>query len=200
MILLIDNYDSFTWNLVHLIGAKGYEVRTIRNDAISAQEAIKLEPEAIVLSPGPCTPDQAGICLELVNSCAAHHVPLFGVCLGLQSMAQAFGGKIIRANKLMHGKVSTITHNGSGFLKPLPRSFIATRYHSLVAEEASLPSSFTITARSDDDQEIMAIEHQNKPIAAVQFHPESIASDHGGALFSGFMKWSMEQRARHAPN
>jgi len=202
--MLIDNYDSFTWNLVHLIGAEGYDVHVKRNDALTTKEAMAAKTDAIVLSPGPCTPDHAGICLELVSAAAVRNKPVFGVCLGLQAIAQSLGGRVILADKLMHGKISNISHTGKGFLAGLPNPFLATRYHSLVADEATLPDCFEICARSDDDGEIMAIQHKDKPLAAVQFHPESIASDAGALLFKGFMKWAairgdaMEQKNKQA--
>jgi len=197
MILMIDNYDSFTWNLVHLIGGLGFEVVVERNDRLTAEQAMARQADAIVLSPGPCTPDQAGICLELVTRCAKANVPLFGVCLGLQAIAQAFGGQIVRAERLMHGKVSQIDHDASAFLAGLPAPFTATRYHSLIAEPASLPADLSVIARARDDREIMAIAHETAPIGAVQFHPESIASDHGAALFKAFMDWAETRISRH---
>jgi len=190
MILLIDNYDSFTWNLVHLIGGLGYEVDVRRNDALSAAEALALSPEAIVLSPGPCTPTEAGVCLDLVRAAEKAKVPLFGVCLGLQSIAQGLGGKVVRAGKLMHGKTSRIDHIAGGLFEGLPEGFTATRYHSLIADPASLPVSLEVAAKSADDGEIMALQHKTAPIAGVQFHPESIASEFGGEIFSNFIRWA----------
>ncbi len=195
MITLIDNYDSFTWNLVHLIGGLGYEVKVFRNDAITPAGVIEARPHAVILSPGPCTPDEAGICLDLSRLCIERNIPIFGVCLGLQSMAQALGGKIVRANKMMHGKVSEVTHTKTSFLKPLPQTFTATRYHSLVVAPDSLPNSLTPVAFSDDDGEIMAIEHKSAPMAAVQFHPESIASQQGATLIKAFMEWAEPRRS-----
>lgn len=194
MILLIDNYDSFTYNLAHLIAADGYDLDVRRNDKISVDDAIAMAPKAIILSPGPSMPDNAGICLDLVAAAAQKRTPLFGVCLGLQSIAQSFGGAVVRATRLMHGKTSAIDHHGQGVFQGLPSPFTATRYHSLIAERDRLPDSLSITATSSDDQEIMAVEHQHLPIAAVQFHPESIASEHGGALFSNFMAWAEARR------
>lgn len=188
MILLIDNYDSFTWNLVHLIGGLGYEVDVRRNDALTAAEAMALKTEAIVLSPGPCTPSEAGVCLELVRAAEKAKVPLFGVCLGLQSIAQALGGKVVRAEKLMHGKTSVISHKGAGLFEGLPQGFTATRYHSLIAERESLPAALDVTAVSAEDNEIMALEHKYAPIAGVQFHPESVASEYGAEIFANFMR------------
>lgn len=187
MILLIDNYDSFTFNLAHLIGALGEETRVMRNDALTAREALSLGAEAIVLSPGPCTPNEAGICLELVSAAAETKTPLFGVCLGMQSIAQGFGGVIRRAGKLMHGKTCGVVHEGKDMFAGLPSPFTAVRYHSLVADQASLSNQLSVTARSDDDNEIMAVAHGELPIMGVQFHPESIATEHGARLFSNFL-------------
>ncbi|MFC2953196.1 anthranilate synthase component II [Marinicaulis aureus] len=187
MILLIDNYDSFTFNLFHLIGELGEEVTVVRNDAVTAAEALDMGAEAIVLSPGPCTPNEAGICLELVAAAAQKRVPLFGVCLGMQSIAQSFGGSIIRADRLMHGKTSEITHQGEGVFAGLPSPFIATRYHSLVAERISLSNALSVTATAADDNEIMGLAHRDLPIMGVQFHPESIATEHGARMFSNFL-------------
>ena len=188
MILVIDNYDSFTWNLVHLIGGLGEEVVVERNDALTAADALGKKPAAIVLSPGPCTPNEAGICLELVRKCADARTPLFGVCLGLQSIAQGFGGSVIRAAKLMHGKTSRIRHDGRGIFDGVPDGFTATRYHSLIADPNQIPDCLEIAATSADDGEIMALRHKTLPIAGVQFHPESIASEYGSALFANFLK------------
>ena len=188
MILLIDNYDSFTFNLFHLIGELGEEVKVVRNDALTAAEALNLGAEAIVLSPGPCTPNEAGICLDLIRLAGERQAPLFGVCLGMQSIAQSYGGVIRRAGKLMHGKTSEIAHRGEGVFAGLPSPFTATRYHSLVAERASLSNELTITARSVDDDEIMGLAHRELPIMGVQFHPESIATEHGSRMFSNFLE------------
>ncbi|WP_395076728.1 anthranilate synthase component II [Hyphococcus sp.] len=187
MILLIDNYDSFTFNLFHLIGELGEKVSVVRNDAMTAAEALAMEPEAIILSPGPCTPNEAGICLDLVAAAAEARTPLFGVCLGMQSIAQSFGGEIRRAGKLMHGKTSEILHEGDGVFAGLPSPFTATRYHSLVADRTSLSNALTITARAGDDDEIMGIVHNDLPIAGVQFHPESIATEYGARMISNFL-------------
>jgi len=187
MILLIDNYDSFTFNLVHLIGELGEETRVVRNDALTAAEAIAMKPEAVVLSPGPCTPNEAGICLDLVAAAAETGTPVFGVCLGMQSIAQNFGATIRRAGKLMHGKTSPIVHHGEGIFAGLPSPFTATRYHSLVAERSTLSNELTVLAQAEDDQEVMAVAHARLPIAGVQFHPESIATEHGARLFSNFL-------------
>jgi anthranilate synthase component 2 len=191
MILLIDNYDSFTYNLLHLIGGLGYEVEVRRNDALTPEEALGQKPEAIVLSPGPCTPDDAGICLALVDAAANNRTPLFGVCLGMQSIAQSFGAKIVRAGKLMHGKTSAIAHRDHALFSGLPPQFTATRYHSLIAAPATIDiEKLDVLATSADDGEIMALVHRSVPIAGVQFHPESIASEHGGQLFNNFMAWA----------
>ena len=190
MILLVDNYDSFTYNLAHLIAGEGCELQVKRNDAISVEEVASLSPEAIVLSPGPSVPDNAGICLDLVGLAVDQSIPLFGVCLGLQTIAQALGGDVVRAKKLMHGKTSKIDHSGGGLFQNLPSPFTATRYHSLIASPDSLPDCLEVTARSSDDNEIMAVEHREKPIAAMQFHPESIASEYGAAMFANFLAWA----------
>ncbi len=185
MILLIDNYDSFTWNLYHYLGDLGADTEVIRNDAITADEAIAMQPEAIVLSPGPCTPNEAGICLELVEK-AAGKIPLMGVCLGHQAIGQAFGGKVVRAQQLMHGKLSDITTTGKGLFEGLPATFRATRYHSLVVERASLPDCLEVTASTGDI--IMGLQHKTLNIHSVQFHPESIASEHGHAILRNFLR------------
>lgn len=187
MILLIDNYDSFTWNLAHLIGGLGFEVTVVRNDALTVERALSARPVAFVLSPGPKTPNEAGICVELVRAAAEESTPVFGVCLGLQAIVQAFGGRIVRAARLMHGKTSRIDHNGVGVFAGLPDRFEATRYHSLIADQTSLPQELEITATSADDGEIMALRHRRYPIAGVQFHPESIASEYGGEMFRNFL-------------
>ena len=192
-ILLIDNYDSFTWNLVHLIGGLGHDVEVQRNDAITVAQALERKASAIVLSPGPCTPDQAGICVELVREALPAGQPMFGVCLGLQSMAQALGGKVTPAKKLMHGKVSSVSCDQHSFLGAIPEQITVTRYHSLVADAQTLPADLRVIARADDDKEIMAIEHVSAPIAAVQYHPESIASEAGAALFAGYMQWASDR-------
>ncbi len=186
MLLLIDNYDSFTYNLVHYLGELGAQVAIKRNDAITADEAIALNPTAIVLSPGPCDPDKAGICLSLVTK--AHHanIPLLGVCLGHQSIAQAFGGTISRATDIVHGKMGVIHHDGTGIFKNVPTPFEATRYHSLIVENATFPDDLAITARLEDGT-IMGLAHKTSPIYGVQFHPESIASEHGHKILRNFL-------------
>lgn len=194
MILLIDNYDSFTWNVLHLAGALGHEVIVKRNDALSARDAIALEPHAIIISPGPCTPDDAGICLDLVGEAVASHTPIFGICLGMQAIAQYFGGKIERAEKLMHGKVSAVCTTAHPLFEGIPSQFQATRYHSLVARNGSFDESLTVIARSDDDHEIMAIAHTTAPIAGVQFHPESIASEFGPEIMQNFLSFAANRR------
>ena len=185
MILLIDNYDSFTYNLLHYLSELGKEVRVLRNDAMSAAEVLAQKPEAIVISPGPGTPDDSGICLDLIKS-AAGTVPLLGVCLGHQSIGQVYGGKVVRAAKPMHGKVSKVKHTGKGVFKGLPSPFDATRYHSLIVERASLPDCLEITAETEDGT-IMGLQHKQHALHGVQFHPESIASEHGHALLKNFL-------------
>ncbi|MBB4286399.1 anthranilate synthase component II [Roseospira goensis] len=186
MLLLIDNYDSFTYNLWHYIGELGPPVEVYRNDAITVDEALALEPQAIVLSPGPCDPDRAGICLDLVRA-AAGRVPVLGVCLGHQTIGQAMGGRVVRAPAPMHGKTDQIHHIGSGLFAGLPSPFEATRYHSLVVERDSLPDGLEITAWTEDGI-IMGLSHTSLPLHGVQFHPESIASAHGHALLRNFLE------------
>ncbi len=186
MILLIDNYDSFTYNLVHFLGELGAEVTVKRNDAITPDEALALAPEAVVLSPGPCDPDRAGICLEMVARAAEARLPLLGVCLGHQTIGQAFGGRVVRAPAVMHGKLSAVHHKGRGVLAGLPSPFSATRYHSLIVERESLPDCLEVTAETEDGI-IMGIAHRALPIHGVQFHPESIASQHGHDLLRNFL-------------
>ncbi len=185
MILLIDNYDSFTWNLYHFLGDLGAETKVVRNDAITADDAIAMAPQAIVLSPGPCTPNEAGICLDLIQK-ASGKIPLLGVCLGHQAIGQAFGGKVVRAQELMHGKLSVMESTGKGLFEGLPDQFNATRYHSLVVERASLPDCLEVTASTGGV--IMGLQHRTKNVHGVQFHPESIASEHGHALLRNFLK------------
>ncbi len=186
MILVIDNYDSFTYNLVHYLNELGAETEVWRNDALTVDEALGLKPEAILLSPGPCTPNEAGICLDLFAA-APHDLPIFGVCLGHQAMGQAFGGKVIRAKQLMHGKTSQIHHaDANGVFAGLPNPFTATRYHSLAVERESLPADLYVTAWTDDG-EIMGLAHRTRPIYGVQFHPESIATQGGHQLLGNFL-------------
>jgi anthranilate synthase/aminodeoxychorismate synthase-like glutamine amidotransferase len=185
MILLIDNYDSFTFNLYHFLGDVGAECEVWRNDKLSVADAMAMQPEAIVLSPGPCTPHEAGICLDLIAE-ASGKIPLFGVCLGHQAIGQAFGGKVVRAPQPMHGKVSAITHTGTDILSGLASPFRATRYHSLTVERDSLPDTLVPTAWTDDGL-VMAMHHRTLPVYGVQFHPESIASEHGHAILANFL-------------
>ncbi|MEM7471134.1 MAG: aminodeoxychorismate/anthranilate synthase component II [Pseudomonadota bacterium] len=186
MLLLIDNYDSFTYNLVHYFGELGADVVVKRNDAINVQEAMAMNPVGVVLSPGPCDPSQAGICLAMVEAAAETNMPLFGVCLGHQSIGQAFGGQVVRHSEIVHGKMGTITHKDTSVFKGLPQGFDATRYHSLVVDRASLPEDLEVTAELDDGT-IMGLQHKTKPIHGVQFHPESIASEHGHQLLQNFL-------------
>ncbi len=184
-VLVIDNYDSFTYNLVHYIGELGAETEVVRNDKITLDEIALKAPEAIVLSPGPCTPNEAGICMPIISR-FANEIPIFGVCLGLQSIGAAFGGEVARAPVPMHGKVSTITHDGRGVFRGLNKQFEATRYHSLVVREDNLPAELTVTARSGDSQ-IMGLQHRTLPVYGVQFHPESISSENGHAILQNFL-------------
>lgn len=186
MLLLIDNYDSFTYNLVHYFGDLGAEPEVRRNDAISVQDAMALRPSGIILSPGPCDPDRAGICLALTLAAAETRTPLMGVCLGHQTIGQAFGGKVQRHSEIMHGKMGVMHHTGKGLFAGLPSPFEATRYHSLVVDRATLPESLEITAELEDGT-IMGLQHRDLPIHGVQFHPESIASEHGHALLQNFL-------------
>ena len=185
MLLLIDNYDSFTYNLVHFLGELGAAAHVVRNDKITVAEALQLAPKAIVLSPGPCTPNEAGICLELIRQ-APDELPILGVCLGYQAIGQAFGGEVVRAGALMHGKTSAIRHAGAGVFAGLPDGFTATRYHSLAVARPSLPNALEVTAWTDDG-EIMGLAHRSRPIHGVQFHPESIATEHGHDLLRNFL-------------
>jgi len=191
MLVIIDNYDSFTYNLVHYLGELGADCRVFRNDAISVEEVLALQPQGIVLSPGPGYPQSAGICLELVEK-AADTVPMLGVCLGHQAIGQAFGGRIVRAPRIMHGKLSAIRHDGDGLFQGLPQGFEATRYHSLVVERESLPESLRVNADTDQGV-IMGMTHRERPVFGVQFHPESIASEHGHALLANFLRAAGQQ-------
>ncbi len=186
MLLLIDNYDSFTYNLVHYVGELGAQTHVMRNDALNVQEAMALRPAGILLSPGPCDPDQAGICLPLTLAAAEAGIPLLGVCLGHQTIGQAFGGRVIRHSEIVHGKMGQIQHAGQGVFAGLPSPFEATRYHSLVVEREGLPDCLQITATLEDGT-IMGLQHRDLPIHGVQFHPESIASQHGHALLKNFL-------------
>ena len=187
MLLLIDNYDSFTFNLYHFLGDLGVAPVVRRNDALSVQDVFAMRPDAVVLSPGPCTPNEAGICLALIAACAEARLPLLGVCLGHQAIGQHFGGKVIRAPEPVHGKVWDVLHEGHGIFTGLPSPFRATRYHSLVVERASLPEALDITAETSDGL-IMGLSHRELPIHGVQFHPESIASEQGHALLRNFLE------------
>jgi anthranilate synthase component 2 len=189
MLLLIDNYDSFTWNLVHYLGELGAETRVVRNDQITVQEALAMAPEAIVLSPGPCDPAQAGICLPLTRAAAGAGVPLLGVCLGHQTIGEAFGGRVVRHTEIVHGKMGEILHEGKGVFAGLPSPLKATRYHSLVVERESLPDALEVTAELADGT-IMGLRHRTLPIEGVQFHPESIRSEHGHAMLRSFLETS----------
>ncbi len=186
MLLLIDNYDSFTYNLAHYLGELGADLDIRRNDALTARQAIELKPSQIVLSPGPCAPEQAGICLELIALAAEARIPLLGVCLGHQSIGHAFGGKVVRAPKPIHGKVDQIHHQGEGLFRNLPSPFTATRYHSLIVERATMPKDLIVAAETVDGL-VMGLRHVALPIHGVQFHPESIATEHGHALLKNFL-------------
>ncbi len=196
MLLMIDNYDSFTFNLVHYLQELGADIVVRRNDVLSVNEALGMGPEAIILSPGPCDPDRAGICLDLIAQSPAD-LPILGVCLGHQSIGQIFGGKILGAKAIMHGKTSPITHDGSGVFRDLPSPFQATRYHSLAIEPASLPETLVANAFTADG-EIMGIRHVERPVHGVQFHPESIASEHGHALLRNFLDLTRPAKAQAA--
>jgi anthranilate synthase component 2 len=187
MLLLIDNYDSFTYNLVHYLGELGCVPHVVRNDALNVQEAMALKPEGIVLSPGPCDPAQAGICLGLTAAAAETGTPLLGVCLGHQTIGEAFGGKVVRCHEIVHGKMGTIHHAGLGVFEGLPSPLQGTRYHSLVVERESLPDCLEVTAWLEDGT-IMGLRHKSLPIEGVQFHPESIRSEHGHAMLRNFLK------------
>jgi anthranilate synthase component II len=197
MIVLIDNYDSFAFNLVHYLGELGAEVVVHRNDKVSVGDVIATKPDAIVLSPGPCTPNEAGICLDLVEK-TAPTIPLFGVCLGLQSIGQAFGGKVVRAPVPVHGKLSEITHQGQGVFRGINGPFKATRYHSLVVERTTMPNDFMVTAETDGL--VMGAAHRTYPVHGVQFHPESIASENGHLILKNFLDlaaaWNAERRGK----
>jgi anthranilate synthase component II len=194
MLLMIDNYDSFTYNLVQYLGELGADVQVYRNDALTLSEIAAWKPEKIVLSPGPCTPSEAGICVPLIQRFAGE-IPILGVCLGHQAIGQAFGGRIVRAGRVMHGKLSRVTHQGDGVFRGLPSPLTATRYHSLVIERSSLPSSLEITAESEDG-EIMGVRHRELEVEGVQFHPEAILTEHGHALLGNFL--NLEQGRMHS--
>lgn len=186
MLLLIDNYDSFTYNLVHYLGELGAQITVRRNDALDVQQAMAMNPSAIVLSPGPCDPDKAGICLALTEAAAETRTPLLGVCLGHQTIGQAFGGKVVRHDEIVHGKAGVIRHQGKGLFAGLPSPLSATRYHSLVVRRSDLPASLEVTAELEDGT-IMGLQHRELPIHGVQFHPESIRSEHGHAMLRNFL-------------
>jgi anthranilate synthase component 2 len=190
MIVLIDNYDSFTYNLVHYLGELGVEVRVYRNDKIAVDEVIDSKPDAIVLSPGPCTPNEAGICLDLIRS-AASTIPIFGVCLCHQAIGQAFGGTVVRAPIPVHGKLSEIFHRSTGVFRGINASFRATRYHSLVIDRGTIPAVLEVTAETDDGL-VMGLSHASLPVYGVQFHPESIASEHGHLILKNFLELAAE--------
>ncbi len=196
MILVVDNYDSFTYNLVHYLAELGADAHVIRNDAMGVNEALALGAEGVLLSPGPCAPDQAGICLDMIRQ-APPHLPILGVCLGHQAIGQAFGGEVVRAKQLMHGKTSPIRHEGRSVFAGLPDPFTATRYHSLAVRRESLPECLQVTAWTEDG-EIMGLAHRERPIHGVQFHPESIATEHGHELLDNFLKLARPQPARAA--
>ncbi|WP_298934924.1 aminodeoxychorismate/anthranilate synthase component II [uncultured Ruegeria sp.] len=187
MLLLIDNYDSFTYNLVHYLGELGAEMVIRRNDALDVQEAMAMNPAGILLSPGPCDPDQAGICLALTQAAAETKTPLLGVCLGHQTIGQVFGGKVVRCHEIVHGKMGMMHHKGKGVFAGLPSPFEATRYHSLIVDRDTLPDCLEITAELEDGT-IMGLQHKQLPMHGVQFHPESIASEHGHALLKNFLQ------------
>jgi anthranilate synthase component 2 len=188
-VILIDNYDSFTWNLVHDLGRLGADVEVVRNDATSADAVVAAAPDAIVLSPGPATPNEAGICLAVIEKAA--DIPIFGVCLGLQAMGQAFGGEVVRAPLPMHGKVSTIHHRGEGVFRGINGPIRATRYHSLVVRRDTVPAALTVTAESEDGL-VMGLAHRSRPVHGVQFHPESILSEHGQTIFKNVLDLAAE--------
>ncbi len=196
MFLLIDNFDSFTYNLWHYLGELGAEVKVFRNNALTVEQALALQPEGIVISPGPCDPDKAGICLDLIKT-AAGRVPLLGVCLGHQAIGQAFGGKVVRAPKPVHGKTDLMHHNGTGIFAGIPSPYRATRYHSLVVERSSLPDCLEATAWTEDGL-IMGLAHKTMNIHGVQFHPESIASEHGHKMLGNFIDLARRQQGKAA--
>jgi anthranilate synthase component 2 len=193
--LVVDNYDSFTYNLVHFLGELGAKLIVRRNDKISVDEVMAMDPEGIVMSPGPCTPNEAGICLDLIKR-AGPTIPMFGVCLGHQAIGQAYGGKVVRAPKLMHGKVSEIRHTGRSVFRGINGDFKATRYHSLTIAPDSVPKDLEVTAGSDDEV-IMGVMHRKHPVHGVQFHPESIASEHGHQILKNFLDITADWNARN---
>ena len=196
MILVIDNYDSFTWNLVHYLAELGVETRVVRNDELTVDQALSAGAEAVLLSPGPCSPNEAGICLSLIEQAPAT-LPILGVCLGHQAIGQIFGGEVVRAKALMHGKTSPIHHEGQTLFAGLPSPFTATRYHSLAVRRETLPDVLTVTA-STEDGEIMGLSHVSRPIHGVQFHPEAIATEHGHAMLANFLDLAGVRRIQAA--
>ena len=186
LLLLIDNYDSFTWNLVHAVGMQGVEVKVVRNDALDVEAAMATNPGAVLLSPGPCDPDQAGICLGMVEACARTRTPLLGVCLGHQAIGQAFGASVVRAGEIVHGKRGRMLNDGTGVFAGLPAAYEATRYHSLIVARDTLPDELVVNAELESGL-VMGLRHRELPIHGVQFHPESIASEHGLALIRNFL-------------
>ena len=197
MLLLIDNYDSFTYNLFHYLGELGADVRVVRNDEISAAEALGMKPDGIVLSPGPCTPNEAGICLDVISR-ANGAMPILGVCLGHQAIGQIYGGKVVRAPEPMHGKLSRVHHTGKSVFRGLNNDFLATRYHSLTIDPPSMPGSLEVTATSEDGV-IQGVMHKTHPVHGVQFHPESIASENGHALLANFLQIARDFAEAPAP-
>ncbi len=196
MVVLIDNYDSFTFNLVHYLGGLGADVAVHRNDKVAVRDVLAAKPDAIVLSPGPCTPNEAGICLDLIKE-AAPSIPILGVCLGHQAIGQAFGGAVVRAPSPVHGKLSEVRHEGAGVFRGINGPFKATRYHSLVVERGSMPASLTVTAETED-RLVMGLSHKTLPVHGVQFHPESIASEHGHLILKNFLELAAQWNAgRH---
>lgn len=198
-VTLVDNYDSFTWNLFHDLGKLGANVTVVRNDEVTTEVLIDMTPDAIVLSPGPCTPNEAGICLDVIAK-AGSEIPLFGVCLGMQAMGQAYGGEVKRAPLPMHGKLSTVHHRGKTLFRGINGDFKATRYHSLIVERNTLPECLDVTAETDDGL-IMALSHRDFPVHGVQFHPESILSEHGLLMIGNFLElaktWNASRRNQH---
>jgi anthranilate synthase component 2 len=195
MILVIDNYDSFTYNLVHYLGELGAELVVRRNDKVTVEGIRAMNPEGIVLSPGPCTPNEAGVCLDLISE-LGDEIPILGVCLGHQAIGQAYGGRVVRAPKLMHGKLSEVRHSGQGVFRGINAPFMATRYHSLTIAPDSVPASLEVTAEADDDV-IMGVRHKEHPVHGVQFHPESIASEHGKDILRNFLAIVTDWNAHH---
>jgi anthranilate synthase component 2 len=199
MVVLIDNYDSFTFNLVHYLGGLGADVVVHRNDKVAVKDVMAAEPDAIVLSPGPCTPNEAGICLDLIEQAAAN-VPILGVCLGHQAIGQAFGGNVVRAPSPVHGKLSDVHHQSAGLFRGINGSFKATRYHSLVVDRATMPEALAVTAETGDKL-VMGLEHKTLPVHGVQFHPESVASEHGHLILKNFLdlaaQWNARRRNAH---